>query len=322
MSAIHLFICRLLTQPFFLLSVFLHRSCATSLNYTMIVLPVLAKLPLGLMVPRISRELPDDFPYNPYWKDVIITTLSFTCRGEFNFIVAAFALGAGVLDPEQYAAVVFAILLSAVFCPLVLTKVIRYYNDKFKVYMSGRHKIKHIDGNSTDGTRPLFLAIQARTPVTWGIQEKFDHALESAGLLVIDHRSWHTLGMDAVDITEIFCQDTVASIRVRRAFKNSNNSNHKKSSVRTPQKDRKVLLNSTLRSFEDGEEAFVDGSDSDDGSKICPPDKDYSRMDTPNTASTFSTIIESPSREQLAMMEDRQRGRRRNSGRISRNIHR
>lgn len=180
-------------------------------------LPVLAKIPLGLQVPRFSKDIPEDFPYNPYRRDVLITTLAMLCRGEFNFIVASFALSAGVLDPEQYAAVVFAILSSAVVAPLALSKVLRHYNNKFRSFLEGKHRLNRID-NTNDGTRPLFLAIQARIPVQWGMQEKFLQALENVGLIVIDHRSFHTLGLNAVDVTEIFCQDKLARIRIREAF--------------------------------------------------------------------------------------------------------
>jgi hypothetical protein len=186
------------------------------------------------------------------------------CRGEFNFIVASFALSAGVLDPDHYAAVVFAILLSAILAPLALSRTIRYYNDKLKEYLEAGHKIDRIEGTN-DGTRPLFLAIQARTPVTWGIQEKFKQALESTGLHIIDHRSWHTQGLDAVDVTEIFCQDKQTQVRMRHAFKSRSTQSASPTASRTS-------------SF--GE---VDGKEQE----LLPP-----------------TIKESPSQEDLAMFED------------------
>lgn len=139
------------------------------------------------------------------------------CRGEFNFIVASFALSVGLLNPEHYAAVVLAVLLSCAFAPLALTQVIRYYNNKSKAFFDGHHAISRI-GKTMDGDRPLFLAIQARTPVTWGLQGKFTHALEKAGAIIVDHRSWHTLGLDAVDITEIFCQDKEHRVTIKSAF--------------------------------------------------------------------------------------------------------
>jgi hypothetical protein len=230
-------------------------------------IPVLAKLPLGFLVPRMQHNLPDDFPYDPYKRDVIITTLAMLCRGEFNFIVASFALNAGVLDSEHYAAVVFAILLSAIFAPMVLSKVIRYYSKKFKHFLEGTHKIDRI-GNTNDGTRPLFLAIKARTPVTWGIQEKFKKSLENAGLIVVDHRAQHTLGLDAVNITEIFCQDTTTKVRIREAFWSKGSLHNKEP-------------------FSDEED--IPGS----------------LTGAPIEGTCISSIKESPSRENLSVLEDK-----------------
>jgi len=91
-----------------------------------------------------------------------------------------------------------------------------------KAYLARSHPVARI-GNTFEGYRPLFLTIQARTPVRWGLQEESKRTLETAGLIIIDHRSWHTLGQDAVDIghclehefghdavdiTELFNQDT------------------------------------------------------------------------------------------------------------------
>ena len=174
-------------------------------------------MPLGAFVPHYQREIPDDFPYNPYWRDVWITALSVTCRGEFNFIIASFALGAGLIDTNLYAAIVFAVLLACVIGPLLLSRVILHYNDLSKAYLTSNHPIHRI-GNTCDGYRPLFLSIQARTPVHWGLQDDFKKALENAGLIIIDHRSWHTLGMNSVDITELFVQDTKVKVRIAQCF--------------------------------------------------------------------------------------------------------
>ena len=186
-------------------------------------IPVLAKLPLGLLV-RSSHHhrdnIPDDFPYDPYWRDVLITALSMTCRGEFNFVVASFGLSSGLIDSKQYASIVLAVLVSSVVAPLILTRVLQYYNTKSIAYLDSTHPVKRIDG-TCDGYRPLFLAIQARTPVQWGMQEKFRDALESSGLVIIDHRYWHTLGLsEAVNITEIFCQDKRVRVQISGCFVN------------------------------------------------------------------------------------------------------
>eukprot|EP00544_Gedaniella_sp_CCMP2646_P007134 CAMPEP_0202484456 /NCGR_PEP_ID=MMETSP1361-20130828/3533_1 /ASSEMBLY_ACC=CAM_ASM_000849 /TAXON_ID=210615 /ORGANISM="Staurosira complex sp., Strain CCMP2646" /LENGTH=887 /DNA_ID=CAMNT_0049113111 /DNA_START=176 /DNA_END=2839 /DNA_ORIENTATION=- len=181
------------------------------------ILAILIKMPLGSFVPRYKHVIADDFPYDPYWRDFWFVALSVACRGEFNFIIASFALGSGLINAKIYAAMVFAILIACVIGPVILTKVIRHYNNLSKAYLTGDHPIHRI-GNTCDGYRPLFLTIQARTKVQVGLQDTFERVLAKAGLIVIDHRSFHTLGMDAVDITELFVQDTKVKVRVAQCF--------------------------------------------------------------------------------------------------------
>lgn len=141
------------------------------------------------------------------------------CRGEFNFVVAAVALRANLLTPTQYAGIVFAVLISCIVSPLVLSRVILYYNKKSLDYLDQSHPIQRI-GNTCDGYRPLYLAIQARTSaVHWGLHDQLRQTLESAGLIIIDHRSWHTLGYkDAVNVFEIFCQDKHIQVKIPGCF--------------------------------------------------------------------------------------------------------
>mmetsp|Transcript_23926 Transcript_23926/g.58474 ORF Transcript_23926/g.58474 Transcript_23926/m.58474 type:complete len:914 (+) Transcript_23926:152-2893(+) len=187
-----------------------------------LLLVVFAKVPVGFLVPHFQKEIPKGFPYNPYLRDIVVTSLAMTCRGEFNVIVASYALSEGLFEPEIYSAVILAILFGSIVSPLVLTRVLRYYNDMSVGYLEGDHPIERI-GNTCDGFRPLFLAIQARTPVHWNLQEDFKRALEEEGLIIIDHRSWHTLGrkdigQEAVDITELFAQDTKQRVKVSGCF--------------------------------------------------------------------------------------------------------
>lgn len=69
--------------------------------------------------------MPEGFPYNPYKRDVIIVGLAMSCRGEFSFIIAAFALGEELLDAELYSSIVFAVLLSAITSPFALLSAIK-----------------------------------------------------------------------------------------------------------------------------------------------------------------------------------------------------
>lgn len=180
--------------------------------------PVLAKLPLGFLVPRFRKEVPSDFPFNPYYRDAIIASLSVVCRGEFNFIVAAFGLSAGLLDADIYSAIVLAVLISSVFGPLLLSRTISYYNDLSEEYLRSPHPVNRVSPSGADGYRPLFIAIQIRTPTVTGLHERFQHSLEDLGLLILDHRTWHTNEMEAVTMSEIFVQDTVKNVKVRNCF--------------------------------------------------------------------------------------------------------
>ena len=177
-------------------------------------------MPLGLLVLHNQKDAPADFPYNQDIRRGTIVSLAMLCRGEFNFIIAAFSLSSGLLTPDIYSAVVLANLVAAIAGPLLLSKAIGYYNRLTLNYVSESHPVAR-DGQTCDGYRPLFLAIQARTPVTWGLQETFRKTLEECGLIIIDHRYWHTLGMDAVGVTEIFAQDKTMQVAVDGCFANS-----------------------------------------------------------------------------------------------------
>ena len=150
------------------------------------------KVPLAFFVPTFNSETPKDFPYNPRRRDMIITALAMTCRGEFNFIIGSFALQYGLIEPNLYAAAVVAMLATSIIAPFGLSISLRYYNAKSREYLAE----PHLDTDTSDGCRPLFLAIQARTPVYWGLQERFKKVLETNGLIIIDHRSWHTMSDD------------------------------------------------------------------------------------------------------------------------------
>ncbi|EED96002.1 Na+/H+ exchanger, partial [Thalassiosira pseudonana CCMP1335] len=88
---------------------------------------VLGKLPVGLFAPKYDEETPKDYPFNPYVRDVVITSVAMTCRGEFSFIIAAFGIGEGLLDPELYSSIIFAVLLSSITSPIMLTVILKYY---------------------------------------------------------------------------------------------------------------------------------------------------------------------------------------------------
>jgi len=61
---------------------------------------------------------------------------------------------------------------------------------------------------------PLYLVIQARTGLIWGLRDILNKAVDEVGLVVIDHRSWHPRGLDAIVVTEIYVQDRLTQITI------------------------------------------------------------------------------------------------------------
>ena len=173
---------------------------------------MLAKIPLGIFVPKYRKESsrPEDFPYDPYRRSVTVIVLSMLCRGEFNFLVASVGLSEGLLSPDLYSAVVFAILTSSIFIPVILSKVLDYYQRLNREYMAGSHPAKLIGNNAVE-TAPLYITVEANTHNKWGLQENFQRVVENAGLIIIDHRSYRH-GDDIQ--TRIFAQDQIARVRI------------------------------------------------------------------------------------------------------------
>jgi Kef-type K+ transport system membrane component KefB len=92
-----------------------------------------------------------------------------TCRGEFSFIIAAFALGEGLFNAQIYAAIVWAVLLSCITSPFILLQVINYFNKKQMNYLASTNPAKRKGGG--DENVPLYLHIKCKAPNSWGQQE-------------------------------------------------------------------------------------------------------------------------------------------------------
>ena len=61
-----------------------------------------SSLLLSLFAPKYNEALPAEYPFNPYTRDVMITSVAMSCRGEFSFIIAAFGIGEDLLDTKLY----------------------------------------------------------------------------------------------------------------------------------------------------------------------------------------------------------------------------
>ncbi|KAL7549070.1 hypothetical protein ACHAWF_012339 [Thalassiosira exigua] len=175
---------------------------------------VAAKLPLALYVPQFEDVKPGA-SYNPFLRDRIITALAMTCRGEFSFIIASFALSEGLFNVQIYAAIVWAVLLSCITSPFVLLNLIKYFNKKQMEYLASTNPIKLAkDG---DGTTPLFLHIKAKAPAFGGMQEKFRKIVNDLGLEVVERRTNRDgRGFNATVQTDLYVRDTTMTVPLQK----------------------------------------------------------------------------------------------------------
>ena len=178
---------------------------------------VLAKLPLAFYVPQFE-DVKEGASYNPFLRDRIIAALAMTCRGEFSFIIAAFALGEGLFTAQMYAAIVWAVLLSCITSPFMLLNVIKYFNKIQLNYLASTNPIK-LQAKDGDGPSesPLFLHIKAKAPASGGMQEQFRKIVNELGLEVVERRTNRNgRGLDAIVQTDLYVRDTTLTVKLQK----------------------------------------------------------------------------------------------------------
>jgi len=176
---------------------------------------VLGKLPVGLFAPKYAEGTPKDYPFSPYVRDVVITSVAMTCRGEFSFIIAAFGIGELLLDAELYSAIIFAVLLSSITSPIFLTLILKYYNRMASKYIEQ----DQLDKSGVGGKAPLHVNIQIRSAVMPGMQGSIKRCVNSLGLFVIDQRSWQPRGLSVVVATELYAVDSKTTVDIGKTLK-------------------------------------------------------------------------------------------------------
>ena len=62
----------------------------------------------------------------------------------------------------------------------------------------------------------LYLSVQARTGIVWGLQEKIQGCIKDLGLSTFDHRQWKPRGMDAEVVSEVYVKDDNVMIKSPR----------------------------------------------------------------------------------------------------------
>mmetsp|Transcript_12655 Transcript_12655/g.25292 ORF Transcript_12655/g.25292 Transcript_12655/m.25292 type:complete len:967 (+) Transcript_12655:195-3095(+) len=175
---------------------------------------VLAKFPLMFYVPQFE-DVKEGASYNPFLRDRLITGLAMTCRGEFSFIIAAFALGKGLITAKIYAAIVWAVLLSCITSPFILLSLIKYFNKQQLEYLKATNPSKQKTGY--DGMTPLYLHIKSTAPASWGQQEVFRKILNDMNLEVIDRRTnRHGRSLAAEVQTDLYVKDKTMNIKFQK----------------------------------------------------------------------------------------------------------
>jgi hypothetical protein len=171
-------------------------------------LAVLMKLPLGYFVPKF-QESPKGASFNPYTRDLVVTGLAMSCRGEFSFIIASFGLSEGLYGPDLYSAVVWAVLISCASSPFLLLNSIKYFNKKQAKYLAETNPLKM---RTLDDKTSLHLHIRMKSNIQWGMQEKFHQELQGIKMFVLDHRTEHGRGLKATVTTDIYVRDDATRI--------------------------------------------------------------------------------------------------------------
>ena len=98
------------------------------------------------------------------------------------------------MDAELYSAIIFAVLLSAITSPIILTLVLKHYNKLASKYLER----DQLDKSGVGGRAPLHVNIQIRSAIVPGMQASIKNCVNSVGLFVTDQRSWKPRGIDDV----------------------------------------------------------------------------------------------------------------------------
>lgn len=165
-------------------------------------LALLGKVAVGFLVPNFTQSR--NFTGN-HLRDCLIVGCSMAAEGEFAFVIAAFAVDAGIIDSKLYSSVVLAILLSTIIAPFSLRFTINYFNKKAKREVEAAEGIVKEQGDIDDELKAgilqgsaVFFCVNTTSHAAWGTLPKLMQTLFELNLEVIDHRSWHSRFEDTV----------------------------------------------------------------------------------------------------------------------------
>jgi len=180
---------------------------------------LLGKFGVGFMAPNFHQT--DRFK-GMHLRDCLIVSFSMSAEGEFAFVIAVFAVDAGLISEQMYASIILAILLSTIVPPWLLRYTINRYNriSENVVLEYAQEEIKRIEGEGgaidheaslqadIATHTALFLCVQTQSKSKWGLFDSIMKSLKECGLQTIDVRSWHPRGADTMMVNEIYARDT------------------------------------------------------------------------------------------------------------------
>lgn len=186
-------------------------------------LALTGKIGVGFLVPNFTQGR--RFTGN-HLRDCLVTGFSMAAEGEFAFVIAVFGVDVGLIDPDLYASVVLAVLISTIIPPFCLRFTISYYNKKGEEAVCEaaeeealrKHDLEAVPSsvaasagdvalvsgikNQTD----VFLCIQTQSEAKWGLLIKIMELMGKKGLDVIDHRAWAPRGINTTLVNEIYAR--------------------------------------------------------------------------------------------------------------------
>eukprot|EP00934_Nitzschia_sp_Nitz4_P006427 Nitzschia sp. Nitz4//scaffold273_size25297//20719//24905//NITZ4_008321-RA/size25297-processed-gene-0.7-mRNA-1//-1//CDS//3329545262//6417//frame0 len=178
-------------------------------------LALLGKVAVGFLVPNFTQA--SRYTEN-HLRDCLITGFSMAAEGEFAFVIAVFAVDAGLISADLYASVVLAVLLSTIIPPFLLRFTISYYNkrgqEKVELAAEQEEMRQHTLGHSVEeslvqGIRnksTVFLCIQTQSNSRWGLLHALMQVMGKKGLDIIDHRAWSPRGINTTLVNEVYGQ--------------------------------------------------------------------------------------------------------------------
>mmetsp|Transcript_10721 Transcript_10721/g.17763 ORF Transcript_10721/g.17763 Transcript_10721/m.17763 type:complete len:533 (+) Transcript_10721:1056-2654(+) len=185
---------------------------------------LLGKLAAGFLVPNFTQT--KRFT-GLHFRDCMITGFSLAAEGEFAFVIAVFAVDAGLIDVQTYSSIVLAVLISTIIPPFALRYTITWYNKKAEddirkaaeAEMNRRHDLdSHVETSALreetlragiQNQTSVFLCIQTQSEARWGLMHLIMNGAYKLGLEVIDHRSWHPRGINTTLVNEIYVRDNL-----------------------------------------------------------------------------------------------------------------